>query len=169
MSSPAISISGALPKRRPALTGGGRRDYNPDLDMGDTGDTGGARVDARGIRPPDAYAIEERPAPDGAVVLALRGEVDLAAAPALRLRFEEALARRPAAVVVDMAELTFADSAALRELLRADAAMRAEGTRFSVAALPPAVERLLELTRADELLDAAPTVEAALRQPGAPR
>jgi anti-sigma B factor antagonist len=124
----------------------------------------GARIDARGIRPPDAYAIAERPAPAGAVVLVLTGEIDVSAAPAVRERFAQALERRPQAVVLDMADVSFADSSALRELLRADAAMRAAGIRLMLAALPPVVERLLELTRALELLDVAPTVEAALRQ-----
>ena len=132
--------------------------------MGDRRQSEGARVDARGIRPPDAYAIAERPAPRGAIVLALTGEIDVSAAPVVRARFAEALERRPDAIVVDMADVTFADSSALRELLRADAAMRAAGTRFLPAALPPVVERLLELTRARELLDIAPTVDAALRQ-----
>ena len=122
-----------------------------------------ARVDARGIRPPDAYAIDELPAPRGAVVLELSGEVDVGAAGVLRRRFEEALERRPEIVVADMAQVTFADSSALRELLRADAAMRAAGTRFRPAALPPLIERLLELTRANELLDVAASVEEALR------
>ena len=42
--------------------------------------------------------------------------------------------------------------------------MRAAGTRFVPAALPPVVARLLDLTRARELLDVAPSVDAALRQ-----
>ena len=120
------------------------------------------RVDAHGILPPAAYAVAERAAPDGIVVLELTGELDAAAASVLRQRFEEALARRPQAVVADMAEVTFADSSALRELLRAVASMRAAGTRFIPAALPAVVERLLDLTRARELLDVAPSVEAAL-------
>ena len=41
--------------------------------------------------------------------------------------------------------------------------MRAAGTRFVPAALLEAVERLLDLTRARELLDVAPSVDAALR------
>jgi anti-sigma B factor antagonist len=122
----------------------------------------GARVDAHGIRAPDAYAIEERTAPPGVVVIELSGELDVSAASALRRRFEQALERHPAIVVADMADVTFADSSALRELLRADAAMRAAGTRFVPAALPAVVERLLELTRARELLDVAPSVEVAL-------
>jgi anti-anti-sigma factor len=122
----------------------------------------GARVDSLGIRPPDAYAIGERAAPPGVVILELSGELDVSAAGTLRRRFEQALERQPAIVVADMTEVTFADSSALRELLRADASMRAAGTRFVPAALPAVVERLLDLTRARELLDVAPSVEAAL-------
>ena len=121
-----------------------------------------ANVDARGIRPPDVYSIVERAAPDGVVVLELAGEFDVAAASVLRERFEAALARRPQAVVADLAEVTFADSSTLRELLRASSSMRDAGTRFIPAALPAVVERLLDLTRARELLDVAPSVEAAL-------
>jgi anti-anti-sigma factor len=95
-------------------------------------------------------------------VLEISGELAAAAASVLRRRFEDALARGPNGVVADMAEVTFADSSALRELLRADAATRAAGSRFLPAALPPVVERLLELTRARELLDVAPSVDAAL-------
>ena len=122
-------------------------------------------MDARGIRPPDAYADRRAcPRRDGVVVLALSGEIDVAAAavaaPALR-GGARAAPRRSSWPT--WREVTFADSSALRELLRADAAMRAAGTRFMLAALPPVVERLLELTRARELLDVAPSVEAALR------
>jgi anti-anti-sigma factor len=122
----------------------------------------GARVDARGIRPPEAYVIAQRAAPAGVVVVELAGELDVASASVLRKWFDEALARQPAAVVADMAEVTFMDSSALRELLRAHTSMRAAGTRFIPAALPPVVERLLDLTRARELLDVAPSVDAAL-------
>jgi anti-anti-sigma regulatory factor len=61
-----------------------------------------------------------------------------------------------------MADVTFADSSTLRELLRASSSMRDAGTRFIPAALPAVVERLLDLTRARELLEVAPSVEAAL-------
>jgi anti-sigma B factor antagonist len=137
--------------------------------MGEGQPTERRRVDERGIRPARVYAIAERPAPDGVVVLALQGEFDIAAAPATRQAFEQALARGPSAVVVDLSGVTFADSSALRELLRADAAMRAAGTPFVPAAPTPTVNRLLEITRAEELLAMAPTVDEALRRLGRPR
>jgi len=130
--------------------------------MGETGKSEGARVDGSGIRPPNVYAISERPAPPGVVLLALRGEFDVAAAPAARERLEDARAQRPRGVVLDLAEVTFADSSALCELLRADAGLRADGSLLVIAAVPPVVERLLGLTRASDLLELAPSVEQAL-------
>jgi len=123
-----------------------------------------ARVDGRGIRSPDAYVILERAAPEGVVLLVLRGEPDLAAAPAARERLEQARARRPRGVVLDFTEVTFADSSALRELLRADAALRGDGSLLVVAAAPPTVGRLLTLTRARDVLEVADTVELALER-----
>ena len=86
------------------------------------------RVDAHGIRPPDAYAIELREAADGVALVVLEGELDLAAVPELRERLAEAHGAGPRGVVLDMAEVTFVDSSALRELLRAHSAVR-EWTR----------------------------------------
>jgi anti-sigma B factor antagonist len=120
------------------------------------------RVDGRDIRPPLPYAIAERPSPPGVVVLALSGELDLAVVPLARERLEQARAQRPRAIVLVMSEVTFADSSALRELLRLDAAMGADGSLLVLAALSPAVERLLELTRARDLLTVAETVGEAL-------
>jgi anti-sigma B factor antagonist len=132
--------------------------------MGIRRHNGEPRVDEQGIRAPAAYEIAERPESGGVVVLELAGELDVAAASMLRERFEDALARAPAGVVADMALVTFADSSALRELLRADAAARAAGRRFVAAALPAVIERLLDLTRARDLLDVAPSVAEAIRR-----
>ncbi len=129
----------------------------------------GLEVEGRGPRPALVHAISERPAPAGVVLLALHGEFDLASAPAARERLDLARAQRPRGVVLDMAEVTFADSSALRELLLADAALRGDGARLVIAAAPPGVERLLTITRARDLLELAPTVEQALKQLAEPR
>ena len=71
-----------------------------------------AGIDERGLRPPAAYSIR-----DGATgVLRLEGELDLAAAPALRKRIDEFDGEL---LVLDFAHATFIDSAVLKELLRA--------------------------------------------------
>jgi anti-sigma B factor antagonist len=121
-------------------------------------------VDARGIRLPSVYAIEAASTPEGVVVLGMDGEFDLAAAPAIREQLAAARAGGPRGVVLDMTEVTFLDSSALRELLRADVALRADGAPLVLAALRPSVARLLELTQTTGLLTVAPTVEEALQR-----
>jgi anti-sigma B factor antagonist len=121
-------------------------------------------VDEHGIRPPSVFAIEPRDPVDGIAVLALSGELDIAAVPALRDRLAEVRGAGARGVVLDMAEATFLDSSALRELLSADAALRADGVPLVLATVHPAVERLLELTSTTGMLAVAPTLEAAVRQ-----
>jgi anti-sigma B factor antagonist/stage II sporulation protein AA (anti-sigma F factor antagonist) len=116
-----------------------------------------------------AYSIEELEAPAGIVALALSGEFDLATVPHAHERLEQARARGVRGVALDLSEVTFADSAALREVLRADAALRGDGARLVLAAISPAVERLLDLTRARELLDVAPTLDQAITRLAEPR
>lgn len=124
-------------------------------------------VDARGIRSPSVYAIAADTTPAGVVVLTLDGEFDLAAAPALRDQLAAARAAGARGVVLDMAEVAFVDSSILRELLRAESALQADGTPLVLAALRAPVFRLLELTRTTNLLTVAPTVEAALQRAAA--
>jgi anti-anti-sigma factor len=119
-------------------------------------------LDPHGIRPPDTYAIEVREPSEGVLVLGLEGEFDLAAAPALHDQLDAARRAAVRGVVLDFTDVTFVDSSGLRELLRASSAFRADGTALVLAALQPAVTRLLELTRATDALTVAPTVEDAL-------
>ena len=99
---------------------------------------------------------------NGARVVRLRGEFDLAGVPA----FERELDRDPGphekTLVLDMRELTFLDSSGLRAVLMADRAVRADGRRCVIIRGPERVNRVLELTGVDarlELLDAFPPSE----------
>ncbi len=118
-------------------------------------------VDALGIRPPCAYAIEARTTPAGERRADARGR----ARPRRRAGRARAprggRGRRRARIVLDMAEVTFVDSSALRELLRADgAAARGRAACSCSPRCPPAVARLLELTRTDDVLTSAPSRRA---------
>jgi anti-anti-sigma factor len=119
-------------------------------------------IDARGIKPPAAYAIAEGEAPAGVSLLVLSGELDLAAAPVLRTRVDAAAGGR--GLVVDFGETTFIDSAVLKELLRARAELAANDVRLVLASVPPPVRRLLDLTRTFELFEDAPDAQTALRR-----
>jgi len=116
-----------------------------------------ASIDERGLRPPAAYSIR-----DGATgVLKLEGELDLAAAPALRKRIDEFDGE---SLVLDFERVTFIDSAVLKELLRARAELTERGVRLVLAGVPAPVRRLLDLTRTSELFEDAPDVDSALKR-----
>jgi anti-sigma B factor antagonist len=107
----------------------------------------------------DLHERREAPPVD---VLALRGELDMAAAASLRVRLAAAPGAR--ALVVDMSAVTFVDSAVLRELLRARDELGGRGVRLVLAGVPRPVRRLLDLTRTSELFEEAPDAEAAVRR-----
>src|SRR5215213_5390527 len=87
-------------------------------------------VDARGIRPPPGYEVRRGDAPPGVMLLVLEGELDMAATAAVR----GAVDGGEADVVADLAGVSFMDSSILRELLRADADLRAAGHALVLAA-----------------------------------
>ena len=125
------------------------------------------RVDAYGVRPARAFRIETREAPPRVTVIALAGELDMAAAPEVRAAVDRAVAAERVALVLDLSETTFLDSSMLKELLRGDAELRARGSVLVIAAVGQVPRRLLELTRAWDLLQVAATVEDALERVGA--
>ncbi|MEV7030387.1 STAS domain-containing protein [Streptomyces sp. NPDC093272] len=92
----------------------------------------------------------------GAWVVAVVGAFDLTSTPALAAALE-AGARSHARVVLDATGLTFADSTVLNLLLHVH-----RTTVLRVAAPPPQLARVLELTGADAVLDVRPTLEEAL-------
>jgi anti-anti-sigma factor len=116
-----------------------------------------ASIDERGLRPPAAFSIRD----GGTGVLRLEGELDIAAAPELRARFDEVAGET---LVVDFARVTFIDSAVLKELLRGRAELAERGVRLVLAGVPTPVRRLLDLTRTSELFEDAPDVDSALRR-----
>lgn len=89
----------------------------------------------------------------GTLVIALRGELDLASAPAFSAQFEEATAGAPAAIVVDLSELEFLDSTGLRSILLAHERSADRGCRFAVVPGARQVARLLEIARVEEHLN----------------
>ena len=104
---------------------------------------------------------------EGIPVLHLAGEIDLAAAPALRDRLV-ALAQQLAAgggapgVVLDLDQVSFIDSTGLSVLVAAHSRLGESGRQLRVAAAPPRVRRVLELTGLDGLLLLYADVPSAL-------
>jgi anti-anti-sigma factor len=123
------------------------------------------RSDEHGIRPPAAFAIEEERA-GAAVAVRLSGEVDVAAAGALRARVDAAAA---GPLVFELSGVTFVDSSGLRELLRARKECARRGGRLVLAGVPPSVARLFDLTGTATMFEIAPSLGAALARVEAER
>jgi anti-sigma B factor antagonist len=97
-----------------------------------------------------------------AVVVRLAGELDLYTAPAVRAALLESIERRPARLVVDLADVTFIDSTALGALVEARARV---GTKDGLVLAAPGLEarRALEVSGLHRHFEVRETLEDALK------
>jgi anti-sigma B factor antagonist len=100
-----------------------------------------AQVEATGVP-----LLAETVHAEDRVTVVVRGELDIASAPALASRLRELMCRPIGSLTVNMAGIAFMDSSGLRALnaCRDDAERR--GIGFSLEAVSPEVQRVLELT-----------------------
>lgn len=83
------------------------------------------------------------------LVMRLSGELDLCSASEVRQAFDEAAARTPTRVLLDLEGVTFIDAAGIRAILRGAEIF---GSRFVLVRTPPRVRRVLTLAGVDEWL-----------------
>jgi len=81
----------------------------------------------------------------GRPVYRLKGEIDMSAAEALMVRTTELAAAHEGDVVLDLAEVTFIDSAGMRALLIVRENLTVQGRALRLANVTPEVKRLLDL------------------------
>jgi anti-sigma B factor antagonist len=86
-------------------------------------------------------------------VIALKGEIDLAAVEAVDHDLRPALDPPPPLLVLDLRGVEFLDSSGLRLVLRLDREQRERGTRLVVVRGGRRVARVMELTGADRQLE----------------
>ena len=94
-------------------------------------------------------ATEER---DGVVVVALAGELDIAGSDEVVAALDEAAARAPQCLVVDLGQLRYMDSSGIHALLRAKERADEQGHRLAIVR-SPALERIIELTKVEPTLE----------------
>jgi anti-sigma B factor antagonist len=90
---------------------------------------------------------------DGAAVIALRGELDLAGAVALEHELERLEAETAGSVVLDLRGVAFMDSSGLRLIAVSSQRARELGRRLALVPGPEQVMRVFEITRMRERLD----------------
>lgn len=98
---------------------------------------------------------------DGAIVVALTGEVDLAHSPRLRKTLMELMFDRRD-VLVDMQAVAYIDSSGIASLVEAYQMARRNQTRFTLVQVSQPAMRVLQLARLDKVFAIAPTIDSAL-------
>ncbi|BBZ32795.1 STAS domain-containing protein [Mycolicibacterium confluentis] len=98
---------------------------------------------------------------DGCTVLSVRGEIDLATAPALQDAVDGVLAGHPPALVLDLSEVDFLGSVGMTILVSAHEAL-GRSDRFAVVAEGPGTSRPLQLTKLDEIIPIFRTLSDAV-------
>ena len=104
---------------------------------------------------PSAGSLLEDPTQDSRDVLQPSGVLDRSASRDLREAVSRALSRGPAALVVDLSNVSDVDAAGLDVLVYACHAATAAHVKLVLCSLPPLVLELLEPTRLSELGDIA--------------
>lgn len=93
---------------------------------------------------------------EGTVTVSLHGEVDVLTVDQVRVALTDALAARPAGIVVDLAELTFIDSTGLGALIFGFQRARDAGVRFCLAHPSRSVRQILVLSGLLEVVEVTP-------------
>lgn len=99
---------------------------------------------------------------DGCVVAVLRGELDIASAPALRDELLGLLRPGAGRLVIDLSAVGYADASGIAVLVGTGRRAELLGGWLRLAAPAPAVARVLSVTGFHQHLDIFPTVEEAI-------
>ena len=96
------------------------------------------------------------------MLIHVAGEVDMASEELLRKHLSDAMDEEPAALVLDLAEVTFFASAGLHVLVDAHHDATARGLALRVVANSRVVLRPMQITGADQLVTVVASVDQAL-------
>lgn len=110
-----------------------------------------------------AFAIREH-RQDAVAVLALTGELDMASAPDLQEHVDSLVAEGKVRIMVDVAKLSFCDSAGLNAFIRGDRQCGAHGGWLRLAGAQGHVARVIELSGLNEVLAYRPDSDEAVDQ-----
>lgn len=88
------------------------------------------------------------------LVVHVRGELDLASAPQLSAALSEAAGSSTRPVILDLAEVSFIDSSALRALVLAGRELGAAGRQLQIGPRSEMVARVLSMTSLDQHTEA---------------
>jgi anti-sigma B factor antagonist len=108
-----------------------------------------------------AYTLDHDPIEAGHLI-AIRGELDIAAAPELSTVLLIAMESPGSTVVLDLADVAFIDSTALGTLLNAGGEIESAGKTLRIVCADGPVRRLLEMTNLTNRFQLSPSRGEAL-------
>jgi len=114
------------------------------------------------VESPPAYRIETYSTAPGQYVMALEGELDLAARAELDRALEQLEDQSPQRVVADLTATTFVDASTLGVLECAQRRLRAGAAELRLVCSDSHILKLLGLTGLDRVLDVFDTVAQAV-------
>ena len=107
------------------------------------------------------FAVSVLQADAEIVWLSLSGEFDLCAVESASRAFAEAEALSPESILVDLSALSFMDSSGLHWIVEAHESAERRGSRVSLVAAPPTVQRIFEITGVEKHLVFVPRPSSA--------
>jgi anti-sigma B factor antagonist len=84
-----------------------------------------------------------------ATVLHPIGDIDLSRAPSLRVRLGEELRKKPARLIIDLADVSYMDSSGVATFVEAMQLARRGGSRLILCCLQDRVRSIFEIARLD--------------------
>jgi anti-sigma B factor antagonist len=108
-----------------------------------------------------SYTLEHDPV-DAGHLIAITGELDIAATPELSTILLMAAGSPGTLVVLDLSDVEFVDSSALGTLLKAGGEIESRGKRLRIVCAGGPVRRLLEMTNLTNRFQLCPTRDDAL-------
>ncbi|HVR33765.1 MAG TPA: STAS domain-containing protein [Acidimicrobiia bacterium] len=100
----------------------------------------------------DALVMETSEDGDGAVTLAIDGEIDFGNVAALRARLSELIQSGSGTLTVELAEVDFVDSTTIGVLIQAKKRLEQDGRRLRLVDCQPGVRRVFEMSGLVEYL-----------------
>lgn len=113
------------------------------------------------------FSLEQQRLPDGRLVVAVHGAVDLFAAPELKRRLIAAVERGTSEIILDLSATEFLDSTGLGAMLATYKRLSVRGGRLVVVLGETGVARVFEITGLDSILTFAESLDAAIAGVGA--
>ena len=99
---------------------------------------------------------------DGAIILSVQGEVDLANAASLRAELTSAIGTGTRLIVVDLTGLRYIDSSGINVLLDTHRAFAKDGCLMALAVVPSVIQRIFDIVGLEQLMPIYTTVATAV-------